>query len=343
MSVNDHALSARLLTREMTVHRLPLQVRNLIDLVRLLTLDHVPPRDAAPVDDVRDLEVALLMDRRDRERAEKAAIELQILSVVRGGGRWWYELLPLPDEWPDRPAGRRSDGSKMMAPSFEVMQASRDAWMRLDRCTAETAQRELPLALRPEVDGTEEGARNREGAAARERGSVNLGETPPKLRLSEAVAREVGGDSPKTDGGDSPRLQTPARTRAPEHGHGHGTPSVPQSMVPCDHGRSVAKEEDRFAGMSEEDLQPLLDGEGEHWDGQLPDIFGEQGDDFRLMWLKRFCDTWSGCAYRAIGEIKSMQIAGKAFTKGPGQYANFLFNKYRYASFKRAKAMEKKA
>jgi hypothetical protein len=152
----------------------------------------------------------------------------------------------------------------------------------------------------------------------------------PKSRLTRPPPGEpVAGKGQRTAG------QPPARTRAPEHGHGHGTPSVPQSMVPCDHGRSVAKDEDRFAGLSEEDLEAMLDSEGSHWEGQLPDIFGAPGDDFRLTWLKRFCDRWSGCAYRAIGEVKAMQMAGKPFSKGPGPYANFLFNKYRYAAKRR--------
>ena len=336
----DERLLGRALSREMIIHRVPEQVRKLVDLVRVLTVDHVPARDAAPVDDPADLDAALVMDRRDRERAEKVACELKILRVVRGGGRWWYELMPLPDAWPDRRAGRRTGGSgaSALAPTFEREQEARDAWARLDRADVETAQRELPLPMRVERDGSEEGARNREAAMARERERVKLGEIPPKLVLTRTCDTQFGGNSPKTVGGNSPRLQTPARTRA-RHDHDHDPTSVPQSMVHdhegMSHGRQVADGgENAMRAYSDEELETMIEAEGQYWLDQLPDIFGEaSASQFRRTWLMRFADRYRAIGYRAIGEVKRMKSNGEVFKKGPGEAANYFFNKWRYAAF----------
>ena len=205
---------SKALTRELIIHKVPEQARKLADLIRVLTYDHEPPRDAVPVDDLADLQDALLIhDRRDFERAEQLLVKLKIIRVLRGGGRWWYEPLPLPDEWPDRPAGRklRDGGISSRAPSFDAMERARDAWARLDQ--ADSRQRELDLALTPEqkyadrqeVEAEHEAAGNRAKALQRETSRelresalAEVGEIPPKLDCLAEVQRLLGGNSPKT-------------------------------------------------------------------------------------------------------------------------------------------------
>lgn len=341
------------LEREMIIHRVPDQLRKL--LVTVMLLSWGKGRDAAPVEDQLTLAQAAHMDTGDCSRAFAEARKMGILREVRLGGRFWLELLPDSALWVER-STTKVDGERVTkkkskrAPSAEEIALSRSAWARLE-AEGDPAQQglamEIPLSHPPLADGGLGDAMaeaNRENAD----GKLKLGISQLKAQADIPGPAKLGNSQLPGQNPNPPKLGnsqfTHAGAGARKHDHEPCTPSVPQSMVHDDHGRRGAEEEDRFAGMDRHDLEPLLEAEAAYWYDQLPEIFGaEDAEAFRLTWLKRLCDRWNNCAYRAIGEVKRMKISGQDFKKGPGQYANFFFNKYRYATWKSARNKEEKA
>jgi len=356
MSLIPYLERSRGLFRELLVHRVADQHRRVVEAVWVQSW--ACGAEAASISDISVLAQAAQMDIGDCSRAIGEMREMKLLRVERLGGRWWLELQANSAAWiergPTRSAasgqatskqGRKSRGISKRVPSEDAIALSRRAWKSLD-ADGDPAQQTLPIGAElshpPLGDG---GLSDAMAATNRDQANAHLGNSQTAASTGGANNERLGnsqlsGHFPKP--GDLGNSQTThAGARAPNHVHEHVPPSVPQSMVHDGHARRVAGEEDRFAGMSEADLEPLLDPEGAHWDEQLPEIFGPEATKFRLTWMKRFCDRWNGCAYRAIGEIKRMQVAGESFKKGPGQYANYLFNQYRYASLKRSKEAKK--
>lgn len=348
MSLSYQSLG-RALERELLIHRVPEQARKVADAIKLLSYDL--GRDAAPVDDPADLYAAVHLDRGDFERAVKLLVGLKILQVLRGGDRFWYELLPLPDEWPDMPAGRKtrkkghtgaSPEYSSRAPSWDALEKSRDAWQRLERgATTEPDQRELPMPLTPAQRSRDGGAaelaadRNRQAAAAREERReepcARVWEIPTEPTLSELVRDSIVGIShkPGTQSvGNSHGLQPPARTRAR---HDHVPTSVPQSMVhEHGHARGLAEEENALRAMDDEQLEARLDEDARFQLTRLEGLPGVRPATYHRTWLLRLNDRWRRVALRALAECSSMHARGEQPTKGWGQAANYFFNLWKY-------------
>ena len=337
-----YAERASQLDLHMLIYRVPDHVRRVLVVVRLLSW--AKNRDAAPIQEIQLMAQAMHMDKGDCSRAIEEAKKMKVLRVERLAGSWWLELLPDTAVWIDRSAtkvkGKRNGRKKSKcAPNSEEVAQAMAAWSVLVS-EGDPAQAALPMEVKPTHPPLGDGGlgdalaeTSRENADYQSKlGNSQLEKpttTPWTAQLENSQL-----EAQKTNSGQLGNSQfTHAGARARKHEHEHGTPSVPQSMVPCDHGQSIA-DGDCFAGMDVEDLEPLLDQESRHWYGQLEEIFGDDdAEAFRLTWLKRLCDQWRNCAWRAIGAVKRMKLQGERFSKGPGQCANFYFNKYRYAAF----------
>jgi len=347
--LSSYEQRSRQLDVDLLVFRVPDHLRRVIVGVRLLSWDR--KRDAAPVGELFVLAAALQMNPGDCSRAIAEAQKMKVLRVLRLGGGWWLELLPDAAVWIERSTtkvqGKRATAKKSRrAPSLEEVARAREAWAALE-AEGDPAQAALPMEVKPSHPplgdagmGDALAAASRDEADRKARLGNSQSDGPPRPPRTERLGnsqfeRQIPNPP---DLGNS--QVTHARARARTMNMVHVPTSVPQSMVHGGHGRSFA-EEDRFAGMGREDLESLLDEESGHWYRQLEEIFGDHdAEAYRLTWLKRLCDRWKNCAWRAIGEVKRMRLQGDRFSKGPGNCANFYFNKYRYSAWKAAQAKE---